>query len=60
MPTSKHIVCKESCDVLCEISLVDYIVQAGKTLLPITNSDYVYTEKMMAYVFDPYLPLDMN
>jgi hypothetical protein len=29
-------------------------------LLLITNSDYVYTKKMMAYVFDPYLPLGMN
>ncbi|CAM6048131.1 unnamed protein product [Sphagnum compactum] len=34
--------------------------ESGKTLLLITNSDYLYTEKMMAYAFDPYLPLGMN
>ena len=28
----------------------------GKTLLLITNSDFNYTDKLMRYSFDPYLP----
>ena len=28
----------------------------GKTLLLITNSDFNYTDKLMRYTFDPYLP----
>lgn len=28
----------------------------GKVLLLITNSDYVYTDTMMTYAYDPYLP----
>lgn len=28
----------------------------GKTLLLITNSDFTYTNKMMSYAYDEYLP----
>lgn len=28
----------------------------GKVLLLITNSDYLYTDTMMTYAYDPYLP----
>ena len=28
----------------------------GKVLILITNSDYVYTDTMMSYAYDPYLP----
>ena len=34
--------------------------QAGKRLLLITNSDYLYTNKMMQYAFDKYLPNGMG
>jgi hypothetical protein len=34
--------------------------QAGKRLLLITNSDYLYTNKMMQYAFDKYLPDGMG
>ncbi|XP_024371454.1 uncharacterized protein [Physcomitrium patens] len=34
--------------------------EAGKKLLLITNSDYLYTNKMMQYAFDKYLPNGMN
>ncbi|KAF8069710.1 DTX44 [Scenedesmus sp. PABB004] len=30
--------------------------QAGKMLLLITNSDYEYTSRMMAFAYDPFLP----
>jgi hypothetical protein len=35
-------------------------IQAGKRLLLITNSDYLYTNKMMQYAFDKYLPEGMG
>ncbi|CAK9215609.1 unnamed protein product [Sphagnum troendelagicum] len=34
--------------------------EAGKKLLLITNSDYLYTNKMMQYAFDQYLPEGMS
>ncbi|XP_024383280.1 uncharacterized protein [Physcomitrium patens] len=34
--------------------------EAGKRLLLITNSDYLYTNKMMQYAFDKYLPDGMG
>jgi hypothetical protein len=34
--------------------------EAGKRLLLITNSDYLYTNKMMQYAFDKYLPDGMS
>ena len=34
--------------------------RAGKKLLLITNSDYVYTQRIMEYAYDPYLPDDMT
>ncbi|GJU43228.1 5'-nucleotidase domain-containing protein 4 isoform X1 [Tanacetum coccineum] len=33
---------------------------AGKKLLLITNSDYIYTDKMMRHSFNRFLPNDMN
>ncbi len=33
-----------------------YPAAQGKTLLLITNSDFNYTDKLMRYSFDPYLP----
>lgn len=33
---------------------------AGKKLLLVTNSDWIYTQSMMAYCFDPYLPSGMT
>ena len=32
------------------------LIVQGKTLLLITNSDFNYTDKLMRYSFDPYLP----
>ncbi|KAI3505959.1 hypothetical protein L1887_28302 [Cichorium endivia] len=34
--------------------------EAGKRLLLITNSDYIYTDKMMRHSFNRFLPNDMN
>ncbi|KAF5806246.1 putative 5'-nucleotidase [Helianthus annuus] len=34
--------------------------EAGKKLLLITNSDYIYTDKMMRHSFNRFLPNDMN
>ncbi|GMH28623.1 hypothetical protein Nepgr_030466 [Nepenthes gracilis] len=34
--------------------------EAGKKLLLITNSDYLYTDKMMQHSFNRYLPNDMG
>ena len=34
--------------------------RAGKKLALITNSDWAYTSKMMAYVFDEYCPAEMT
>ncbi|KAL1807496.1 hypothetical protein ACET3Z_024486 [Daucus carota] len=34
--------------------------EAGKTLLLITNSDYLYTDEMMQHAFDRFLPTDME
>eukprot|EP01025_Chloroclados_australasicus_P044344 TRINITY_DN4805_c0_g1_i1.p1 TRINITY_DN4805_c0_g1~~TRINITY_DN4805_c0_g1_i1.p1 ORF type:complete len:679 (+),score=92.88 TRINITY_DN4805_c0_g1_i1:39-2039(+) len=34
--------------------------EAGKKLLLITNSDYDYTNKMMKYCYNPFLPPDMK
>ncbi|KAL8244441.1 hypothetical protein R6Q59_010699 [Mikania micrantha] len=34
--------------------------EAGKKLLLITNSDYIYTDKMMRHSFNKFLPNDMN
>lgn len=34
--------------------------QAGKKLLLITNSDYIYTDKMMRHSFNRFLPNDMG
>lgn len=36
------------------------VFQAGKRLLLITNSDYLYTNRMMQYAFDKYLPDGMG
>ncbi len=33
-----------------------HICVQGKTLLLITNSDFMYTNKMMSYAYDEYLP----
>jgi 5'-nucleotidase len=33
---------------------------SGKMLLLITNSDYVYTDTMMSYAYDRFLPGDMT
>jgi 5'-nucleotidase len=37
------------------LTLLDW-KRAGKALLLITNSDWIYTRSMMAFAFDPYLP----
>ncbi|KAI3686952.1 hypothetical protein L1987_80642 [Smallanthus sonchifolius] len=34
--------------------------ESGKKLLLITNSDYIYTDKMMRHSFNRFLPNDMN
>ncbi|KAI3790269.1 hypothetical protein L2E82_03190 [Cichorium intybus] len=34
--------------------------EAGKRLLLITNSDYIFTDKMMRHSFNRFLPNDMN
>lgn len=34
--------------------------QAGKKLLVITNSDFLYTDKMMQHSFNRFLPNDMD
>ena len=39
---------------------VNYVHQAGKRLLLITNSDYHYTDKMMKHSFNRFLPNDMG
>ena len=37
------------------ITLLDW-QHAGKSIVLITNSDWLYTRAMMSYAFDPYLP----
>ena len=41
------------------LALVDQH-QAGKRLMLITNSEWEYTVRIMAYAFDPYLPQGMS
>lgn len=36
------------------------LLQAGKKLLLITNSDFHYTDKMMQHSFNRFLPNDMG
>jgi len=45
-------------DPLLPLALLDQ-KDSGKKLLLITNSDYEYTEKMMSYAYDKYLPEGM-
>lgn len=44
----------ETCETLLNQKL------SGKQLLLITNSDYIYTDKMMSYAFDEFLPGQMK
>ena len=46
-------------DPLLPLALLDQ-KDSGKNLLLITNSDYEYTEKMMSYAYDTYLPEGMT
>ena len=46
-------------DPLLPLALLDQ-KDAGKKLLLITNSDYEYTEKMMAYSYNKFLPSGMT
>ena len=48
-----------SLDADCPQTLWDQH-QAGKKLMLITNSDWQYTRRMMAYVFDRFLPAGMH
>jgi HAD superfamily 5'-nucleotidase-like hydrolase len=41
------------------LALLDQF-HAGKRLMLITNSEWEYTKRIMAYAFDPYLPEDMK
>lgn len=41
------------------LALVDQF-HAGKRLMLITNSEWEYTKRIMAYAFDPYLPSGMG
>jgi 5'-nucleotidase len=42
-------------DAELPITLLDW-QHAGKAIVLITNSDWLYTRAMMSYAFDPYLP----
>lgn len=42
------------------ICWLGYFFQAGKRLILITNSDYHYTNKMMQFAFNQYLPEGMD